>query len=122
MPKHRRKKKPPKRSLALPDLEQTKSAVLNSLTSKSGALTVDSVQLREEHWVIADLHGKTGDIRTVPIPLWVMEAMDRWIEASGIKEGDRANTRSRPITNQPGFRKNADWITFPSDTVTFVVT
>src|SRR5246500_5619384 len=41
MPKHRRKRKPPKRSLALPDLEQTKSAVLNSLTSKSGQRTYD---------------------------------------------------------------------------------
>ena len=35
MPKNRRKRKPPKRSLALPDLEQTKSAVLDTLTSKS---------------------------------------------------------------------------------------
>ncbi len=35
------------------------------------ALTVDSIQLREEHWVIADPHGKVGHIRTVPIPLWV---------------------------------------------------
>ena len=41
MPKHRRKRKPPKRSLALPDLEQTKSAVLNTLTSKSGQRTYD---------------------------------------------------------------------------------
>ncbi|HEU5406390.1 MAG TPA: hypothetical protein VFU48_01385 [Nitrospira sp.] len=41
MPKSRRKKKPPKRSLALPDLEQTKSAVLNTLTSKSGQRTYD---------------------------------------------------------------------------------
>src|SRR5438874_12760821 len=41
MPKHRRKRRPPKRSLALPDLEQTKSAVLNSLTSKSGQRTYD---------------------------------------------------------------------------------
>jgi hypothetical protein len=39
MPKNRRKRKPPKRSLALPDLEQTKSAVLNTLTSKSGQQT-----------------------------------------------------------------------------------
>src|SRR5438309_8478131 len=39
MPKHRKKRRPPKRSLALPDLEQTKSAVLNSLTSKSGQRT-----------------------------------------------------------------------------------
>ncbi len=36
MQKSRRKKKPPKRVPALPDLEQTKSAVLNTLTSKSG--------------------------------------------------------------------------------------
>ena len=41
MPKHRKKRRPPKRSLALPDLEQTKSAVLNSLTSKSGQRTYD---------------------------------------------------------------------------------
>src|ERR1700685_345000 len=41
MPKQRRKRRPPKRSLALPDLEQTKSAVLNSLTSKSGQRTYD---------------------------------------------------------------------------------
>ena len=217
MPKHRRKRRPPKRSLVLPDLEQTKSAVLNSLTSKSGQRTYDhainefvewycseprlafnrtvvlryrihleqrrlapttinlrlaavrrvayeaadsgllspelaagirrvkgvrqigvrlgnwltadqgrslllnshgddlrtkrnyaiialligcglrrgellalltgSIQLREEHWVIADLHGKAGHIRTVPIPFWAKEALDRWTEASGIKEG-----------------------------------
>jgi hypothetical protein len=36
MPKHRQKRRPPKRSLALPGLEQTKSALLNSLTSKNG--------------------------------------------------------------------------------------
>src|SRR5437016_4036322 len=36
-----RRKKPPKRVLALPDLEQAKSAVLNSLTSASGQRTYD---------------------------------------------------------------------------------
>ena len=41
MPKHRRKKKPPKRVLALPDLEQTRSAVINSLTSMSGQRTYE---------------------------------------------------------------------------------
>ena len=41
MPKPRRKKKPPKRVLVLPDLEQTKSAVINSLTSKSGQRTYE---------------------------------------------------------------------------------
>lgn len=39
MSKRRRKKRAPKRVLALPDLEQAKTAVLNSLTSKSGQRT-----------------------------------------------------------------------------------
>jgi integrase len=51
------------------------------------ALHVDSIQLRDEHWVIADLIGKAGHIRTVPIPGWVKVAIDDWKEASGITEG-----------------------------------
>jgi site-specific recombinase XerC len=39
--KPRKQKKPPKRVLALPDLEQAKSAVLNTLTSNSGQRTYD---------------------------------------------------------------------------------
>src|SRR4029450_4988554 len=42
MPKFKsRKKKSPKRVLALPDLEQAKTAVLNSLTSASGQRTYE---------------------------------------------------------------------------------
>ena len=51
------------------------------------ALRVDEIQLREEHLVIADLRGKAGHIRTVPIPAWVKEAIDAWKQASGITEG-----------------------------------
>ena len=51
------------------------------------ALRVESIQLREEHWVIADLLGKAGHIRTVPVPAWVKNAIDEWKEASGITEG-----------------------------------
>ena len=51
------------------------------------ALRVDSIQSREEHWVIADLLGKAGHIRTVPIPSWVKVAIDEWKEAGGITEG-----------------------------------
>ena len=51
------------------------------------ALRVDSIQLREEHWVIADLLGKAGHIRTVPIPSWVKLAIDEWREAAHIAEG-----------------------------------
>ncbi len=39
MPKSRMKKRSPKRVLALPDLDQSKTAVLNTLTSKSGQRT-----------------------------------------------------------------------------------
>src|SRR5256885_14346213 len=41
MSKARTRKRPPKHVLALPDLEQSKAAVLNSLTSKSGQRTYD---------------------------------------------------------------------------------
>ena len=41
MSKSRKKRKSPKRVLALPDLEQGKSAVLNILASKSGQRTHD---------------------------------------------------------------------------------
>jgi hypothetical protein len=41
MPKSRKRKRSPKRVLALPDLEQSRAAVLNSLTSKSGQRSYD---------------------------------------------------------------------------------
>jgi integrase len=50
-------------------------------------LTMQSIQLREEHWVIADLVGKGGHIRTVPIPRWVKKALDVWTEAAQITQG-----------------------------------
>jgi integrase len=50
-------------------------------------LTMNSIQLREDHWVIADLVGKGGHIRTVPIPLWVKRAVDCWTESAQITTG-----------------------------------
>jgi integrase len=50
------------------------------------ALTMRSIQLREEHWVIADLHGKAGHTRRVPVPVWVKDDIDGWTLASGITE------------------------------------
>jgi cellobiose phosphorylase len=41
MSKPRKKRRPPKCVLALPDLEQSRAAVLNSLTSKSGQRSYD---------------------------------------------------------------------------------
>jgi integrase len=51
------------------------------------ALTLESVQQREDHWVIADRVGKGGHVRTVPIPNWVKTAVDKWTEAAGITHG-----------------------------------
>lgn len=51
------------------------------------ALKMSSVQLRGEHWVIADLSGKGGHIRTVPIPNWVKVAVDSWTVTAGIDKG-----------------------------------
>jgi hypothetical protein len=41
MSKPRKKKRPPKRVIALPDFEQSKAALLNTLTSKSGQRSYD---------------------------------------------------------------------------------
>ena len=51
------------------------------------ALRTKSIQLREEHWVIADLIGKGGHIRTLPIPVWVKTAVDAWTAAVGNTQG-----------------------------------
>ena len=51
------------------------------------ALPVEDIQQREEHWVIADLVGKGGRIRTIPVPDWVKAGVDAWTEASGISAG-----------------------------------
>ena len=55
MPKSKsRRTKTPKRVLALPDLEQTKTAVLNSLTSASGQRTYDHAILEFVAWYCSE--------------------------------------------------------------------
>src|SRR5437588_13085147 len=54
MPKSRKKRKAPKRVLALPDLEQAKSAVLNTLTSKSGQRTYDHAITEFVEWYCSE--------------------------------------------------------------------
>ena len=51
------------------------------------ALDFKSSRQREEHWVIADLIGKGGHVRTVPIPTWVKATMDAWTSVAGIRDG-----------------------------------
>jgi site-specific recombinase XerD len=83
--------------LALPDLATLKgvrdSAVLALLLgaglrrAELASLNAEHIQLREGRWLIVDLNGKQGRIRSVPIPLWANAAVFRWQEAAGITEG-----------------------------------
>lgn len=50
-------------------------------------LQYDDLQIREEHWVVADLIGRGKHIRTVPMPGWVKRAVDDWTQAAGITVG-----------------------------------
>jgi integrase len=47
-------------------------------------LAVETLQQPEEHWVIADLVGKGGHVRTVPVPSWVKAALDDWLDAAEV--------------------------------------
>jgi site-specific recombinase XerD len=51
-------------------------------------IRMEDLQLREEHWVIADMVGKGRHVRTVPMPAWVKKAVDEWTTAAGISEGN----------------------------------
>jgi integrase len=50
-------------------------------------LGLEDFQIREEHWVIADLIGKGKHIRTVPVPVWTKRAVDEWTDAAKISAG-----------------------------------
>jgi len=56
------------------------------------ALKIEDIQLRENRWVIADLQGKGGRIRTVAVPRWVHEAVTAWTAAAGIQSGPIARS------------------------------
>ncbi len=51
------------------------------------AVRLEDFQLREGHWVIADLRRKGGHIRTIPVPQWVKEAVDKWTLGADINSG-----------------------------------
>lgn len=54
---------------------------------ETASLTVDHIQMREGRWVIVDLIGKGGRIRSVPMPSWAKVAIDVWLEAANISKG-----------------------------------
>src|SRR5438309_7654629 len=58
----------------------TSTARLGTVEERSSELASSSelgdFQVREEHWVIADLVGKGKHIRTVLVPAWTKRAVD----------------------------------------------
>jgi site-specific recombinase XerD len=51
------------------------------------SLRLEQLQLREDHWVIVDLIGKGGRIRTVPVPGWCKSLVDNWLRDSEVSGG-----------------------------------
>jgi integrase len=51
------------------------------------ALLIEDIQMRENRWVIADLRGKGGRVRTVAVPVWVKQGINSWTAAAAIEEG-----------------------------------
>lgn len=75
-------------------LRSRRNRALLSLLSGCGlrraevtTLRFEDFQLREGHWVIADLRGKGGHIRTIPVPAWVKQSVDSWSLGAGINTG-----------------------------------
>ena len=50
-------------------------------------LDVETIQLREGRWVLADLSGKGRSIRTVAVPMWIKQGINAWMTAAGVEDG-----------------------------------
>ena len=73
-------------------------------------LAVEAIQQREEHWVIADMIGKGGHVRTVPVPAWVKAAVADWMTAAGVTTGPifRPINKAQRVGNN-GFSPKVIW-------------
>ena len=80
---------------------------------EAAALTVEHIQLRDARWVIVDLIGKGGRVRTVPMPSWTKSAIDSWIAAAEIVSGlvFRAINRGGRVIGQRALRlgRSSKW-------------
>jgi len=55
--------------------------------SETVKLRLDQLQLRESHWVIVDMVGKGGRLRTIPVPAWCKGLIDALVRDTGVTEG-----------------------------------
>jgi integrase len=74
-------------------------------------LDMSHLQMREGRWVLADIHGKRGRVRTVALPAGAKAAIDAWTGAAGITSGPvfRRLTRSGRVLPGKGLGVWAIW-------------
>jgi integrase len=90
-------RKEAKRLLAVPDrstmIGKRIYAILSVLVycalrrDELARLEMRHIQKREGRWVVADLVGKRGRVRTIPIPHAAKVALDEWLTAATIRWG-----------------------------------
>jgi len=74
------------------------------------SLRKEDIQIQQGHWSIADLVGKGNHVRTVPMPVWVKSAIDRWLAAALVTGGRIFRAVSRHGTPWgSGISENVVW-------------
>ena len=68
--------------------------------SEAVAVTVEHIQQREGRWLIVDLGGKGGRIRSVPVPSGVKVRIDQWTQAAGIVSGRILRSLNRGVLGE----------------------
>jgi integrase len=78
--------------------------------AEAAGLKIEDIQLREGHWIIADLKGKGGHIRTVPVPDWVKARVDTWTASACLTTGILLRAINKPArTWGNGFTPKVIW-------------
>jgi integrase len=107
--------------LAVPDRSRLKGkrdhAILSVLTQtalrreEAAHLDMSHLQMREGRWVLADIRGKRGRVRTVALPAGAKAAIDAWTGAADITSGPvfRRLTRSGRVLPGEGLGVWAIW-------------
>ena len=63
--------------------------------SELADLSVSHFQQRDGQWGLIDICGKGGKVRSVPLPLWVKDALVIWLKTTGIVQGSIFRSISR---------------------------
>ena len=102
MSKPRKKKRSHKRVLALPDLEQSKASVLNSLSSESGQRTYDHAITEFVDWYCSEPHLAFNRTVVLRYRIYLEQKQYDWLRFGGSLS--RLRTPACSVRNwPPGF-------------------